>query len=212
MNSFKPIKIALLGAPGSGKSKIARKTVSLLKPETDWTIIDGYVNNMSKQTGIDFGPSSNFAQNLSIITSRWIKEAEAYKKQYNTITCGTIYESIIYSTFNTIFSSPDESAIIKENYINQILMQALGALELSTYDYDAMFLLRLNEQKLKENKHTWIQVVDAKLLDALEGFNKKIIILDEKTDTEKAKTVVEVIGKINEYYKTLASENVEQTI
>jgi hypothetical protein len=210
---MKLFKIAILGAPGAGKTKVARKVVQLLQdPEPKWIVVDGYVNQMIKQTGIQFGAKSNFPQNLSVITTRWTKEAEAYNKGLSSITCGSIYESILYSTFATMFRSPDEQQIVRDQLFNNVMMQALGAIEGTTYDYDAMFFIPLNPKVAKNAEGTWDKVIDAKLPEVLEAFQKKVILLDEKTDTAKAESIVEVIGKFHEFYTSLITTNDEQTV
>lgn len=207
------MKIAILGAPGSGKTKVARKAVKLLnEPTNDWAVVDGYVDKLINDTGISYGAFANFPQNLSVITTRWIKEEESRRQGRNTLTCGSIYESILYTTFTTMFSSPDEGTMMREDMFNGIMMQALGAIEKTTYEYDAMFLLHYDKKTFDAKHDTWEQVVDAKLPEVLSGFNKNVILLDQKTDKAKAESIVEVVGKINEYYASILAENEQPTV
>lgn len=213
-DTTKHMKIAILGAPGSGKTKIARKAINLLNTKYDrkWGAVDGYVDELTKITGMDFGFTANFAQNLSVITARWVKEAEYYNKSNSTITCGSFYESFLYASFTTMLTSPNETAMLRDDMLNQVNMQALGSIEKTTYDYDAMFLLRYNQQTWEAKADTWDQVVDAKIPEVLDGFGKNIILLDQKTDKAKAETIVEVVGKIDDYYASLITEDDEQAV
>lgn len=209
----KVFKVAILGAPGAGKSRVAKEACSLLSnKQPHWAVVDGYVGALSKTTGITFGAESNFPHNLSVITHRWVKEAEVFNKGLNCITCGSIYESILYSTFTTMFKSPDEQQIMRDQIFNNVMMQALGALENTTYDYDAMFLIPLSKKLAKKADGTWNQVVDAKLPEVLDAFQKKVILLDEKTNAAKAQTVVDVIGEIEKFYAKHFATNDEQAV
>lgn len=206
------LNIALLGAPGSGKTAVARKTVSLIKRSGgelgEWGVVDAYVDAISRNTGIPLSVSANFPQNLSIVTARWVKEAELYHKGMSVITCGSIYESILYATLPFMLKAPEDMNP-GENIFNQVMMQALGALEKTTYHYDAMFFLPFNPKMLAKNEHTWGGVINAKIPEVLEGFGKQVIVLDQKTVDAKASVVVESISKIREFYAKIIAANVE---
>lgn len=216
MSDKQQLNIALLGAPGSGKSSVARKIVALTKQSNalgEWGVVDGYVEALSKSTGLIFGPASNFPQNLSVITTRWVKESELYSKGLNVITCGSIYESILYSTLPTMFKTEEEfAANTAENIFNQIMLQALGALEKTTYHYDAMFFIPFTEKVRLKNERTWAGVVNAKLPEILEGFTKQVILLDQKTVQDKAEYAIQGILKIKEIYAQIIAANVESGV
>lgn len=205
------LKIAIIGAPGSGKSTVARKAQSLLKVDNPkWAVVDGYINELTRKTGITFGAGANFPHNFSVITTRWIKEAEHYHNGVSTITCGTIYESILYSTFPTMFKTPEEmNQNPREQLFNQVMMQMLGAIESTTYDYDAMFFLPYATKDIPtdESKFGWDHVVNAKLPEVLDAFQKKVVLLDQKTAKAKAETIVEVVKKLEEFYANIAPTN-----
>jgi hypothetical protein len=192
------MKIALLGAPGANKSKVARLTLARMKRLElgQWAVIDGYVEKLQQRTGLPYGEASGFTHNLSVITDRWVREAEAMNKGYNSITCGTIYESIMYSSFGTLFVSPYEAQMVEDQLYYQVMMQALGALESRTLDYDAIFWLPWSQRVAEEHEGTWDAVLNAKLGETLDGFGRYVITLIG-TDKQKADRVVEVIRAIH---------------
>lgn len=208
-----PMKIAFLGAPGAGKTRLARKVIRMLNklpeaPGGNWTIVDGYVDDLTKTTGLPFGADSNFPQNLSVLGKRWMEEVGQTYRGNSTITCGSLYETVIYSTFITLNDMETESEIVSRNAFNQLMMQTLGALEVSTYDYDAIFYLPWSADR-RSLEHSWDAVVDAKLPEVLDGFSKVYFTLDQKTQKAKADRVIDVIGKIYEYYHEIAASNNE---
>jgi hypothetical protein len=205
------MKVALLGAPGSGKSKVARLSLRRLNrlpleklpgdqtnpPGRQWKIIDGYVEKLQERTGLPFGEISTFPHNLAVITDRWVREAEAQGQGLNTITCGSIYESILYSTFSTLITSSREDGMVHDQMFHQVMMHTLGALESSTYDYDAIFWLPWTQEHYDQDVHSWAAVVNAKRPEALDGFSKSVIPLIG-SDKVRADRVVEVIRAIAE--------------
>ncbi len=207
------MKLAFLGAPGAGKSLLARKTINKLKAQgrTNWGLVDGYVEALATQTGMPFGANSNFGRELSVITTRWIREAQLFKDQKHSLTCGTFYESFIYTTIFSIFTSTDEKVIAQQSQNAQFIMQILGFIEATTWDYDAIFLLPLPESKKDPEDRNWYQVIDAKLPEVLEGFNKKFFMLDQQTDKEKTKFVIEIIDQIENYYEQIATATYDQS-
>ncbi|CAM6003651.1 unnamed protein product [Sphagnum balticum] len=111
-----------------------------------------------------------------------------------------------------MFNSPDEGQMMRDQIFNSVMMQTLGALENTTYYYDAMFLLPLEGTSLKNAEGTWNQVVDAKLPEVLDAFQKKAILLDQKTISAKAETIVQVVEKVKEFYGSLITEDDEPAI
>jgi hypothetical protein len=192
------MKVAILGAPGAGKTKISKKLVNSLNKQGDlgqWKLIDGYVDKLRQRTNLPFGQVSTFAHNLAVITDRWVLEREAQEKGFHTVTCGSIYESIMYSTFATNFFSTQEDMMVYDQLFYKAMMEALGGLEARTYDYTAIFRLEWTVPLVTERGHTWEGVINEKLPEALDGFNKYAIPLTG-TDKSKAQAAEEVIRAI----------------
>lgn len=193
------MKIAILGAPGSHKTQVANSLKRKLEKSpledslAQWKVIDGYVEKLQERTGLPFGHMSTFPHNFTVITDRWVRESEAMMKGYNTITCGSIYESILYATFSTLFTSSVEEIMIYDQLFYKCMMEALGGLEQRTFDYDLMFFLPWTEEQEQELEGTWDAVVNAKIPEVLDGFSKHAVTL-RGTDAQKAKTAAQFVG------------------
>jgi hypothetical protein len=193
------MKVALIGSPGAGKTKLAQKLVRRLNktpleemPEGRWKLIDGYVDQLQKRTALPFGALSTIPHNLAVISDRWVREAELQSQGFHTVTCGSIYESIMYSTFSTLFNSNNEAAMVYDQTHYRIMMEALGVLESRTYDYDAIFWLPWTSERELEQNGTWEAVINAKLPEMLDGFDKFAVPL-RGTSKENFERVIEVI-------------------
>lgn len=200
------MKVALLGAPGAGKTRFANKLASRLNEQNDfrtpWKTIDGYVPKLAKRVGHPFGPIFNrlaFPCQVQVVAERWTLEDEALRRGYNTITCGTIYESVIYASAQAI-PIPylgDERMIVEESLIATRMVESLSMLSDIRFDYDCMFYL----PAAKVEPDTWDAVVDAKVLDVLEGKNLQAM---ELRDTPK-KNFEHAIFAITAIADTIAS-------
>lgn len=185
------MKLAVLGAPGANKTKFAQSLARKLNGPEKWTVVDGYVDKLKKQTGLDFGAQTNFVQEIEVLGARWAAEDEAYKNDANSITCGTIYETIIYASNQSKLYAPTEDELIKEQIYIQTMMHAFGALEQMTFDYHALIYLP-REGKFDRD---WSEVVDAKIPEVLEGFGKHPATL-RGTHKQKVDRAIEYLSPL----------------
>lgn len=177
------MKVALLGAPGSGKTRVANALARKLGK--NWRVVDGYVDRLAETTGWPYGADVSFdsyRQQLEVVSQRWVLEDQASHRGHHTITCGSIFESIIYtSAFSTrLAQMEDEAQLIRENFATQCIMSLLGVMATRDFDYDALFFLPLESPTPGE----WSSVVNAKLPEVLEGQFKYAVTL---TGTHKLK-------------------------
>lgn len=187
------MKVALLGSPGAGKSAVARKLTTRLGKE--WRVIDGYVDKLTTRTGHPFGAifdRSAFRRNVQVIGERWTLEDAAQHKGLNTITCGSIFETIVYAAAQgmPIQRLGSEQLMLEEIEIAKQMMSTFGLLASMEFDYDALFYL-----ERKSNTDTWDRVVDAKLPEVLDGQFKQALVL-RGTDKEKVQTAYDIIDTI----------------
>lgn len=186
------MKIALLGAPDAGKSLTARRVARRLndqRGDQKWIVIDSYAEKVMAKTGRIIGPEASYSTNIMIMTQRWLEEEQAARRGWHTITCGSLYETIVYAAIlNTGPMLPNEHQEIGTQLLAQTLMNAFGALETLTFDYDAMFYLPYRDTK---SEHNWNNVVNAKIPEILEGFFKYVITLTG-TDRQRVDRVTEV--------------------
>lgn len=192
------LKVGIIGAPGSGKTKLARKLTGCLNTELGrWKHIDGYVERLQKRVGHPFGPIFDrraYQWNLQVAAERWTLEDEAQQKGFNTITCGTIFETIIYAAAQSIpIARLTEDMMLVESAIAENMAAALSLLATLTCDYDALFYLPLKG----ESEYAWPGVIDAKLDEVLTGQYKEAIVLDQNAqrNTETARSTIKILAE-----------------
>lgn len=199
------MKIALLGRPGSGKTRLANALIQSRGPE--WVKVDRYVERLQKRTGWPFAHLSDYRHNLAVIFERWLEEEEMQLKGYHTITCGTIYETIIYTLAQEmrLFHWEDPRLQEQEKLIVSIMSRALGVLEARYFDYDALFYL-----PLEKDDDTWGMVVDQKIPEVLDAFHKSAIGLEVKSVKDRVDTVNVVIDNIIKMQETYAQAEIPE--
>lgn len=193
------MKVALLGAPGSGKTKVAQAISRRLnalagdRPEEHWAVVDGYVDRLAKRTGFPYGVEADWPMNVQVMGHRWEAEAHAVKDGNNAICCGTMYETMVYGSIyslTTIRQPHTEREMLQVSEYHAALMSFMGAMENTTMDYTVMFYLPYEGEE-----HSWEAVVDAKLDGVLEAFYRKAYTLTGST-REKADAAAEAIREI----------------
>lgn len=221
------MKIILIGAPGSGKSDIAKRLARNLnrdwmKPSDisgipasvhaqRWVVIDGYIDRLTKRTGCVYGKEADYEHNLQIVVKRWTLEAEADHQGCSTITCGSMYETLFWSSLINSLIPPSEEAFVYETEVAQIAMGFLGEMERRTFNYNAIFYLPWSEEQ-RSGAHSWEGVLDAKLLQILDGMHRFGIPL-AGTPRQKVTHALEVIRAIRaEVLRGAASSDDEPTV
>lgn len=165
-----PIKLALMGAPGAGKSVIAKRlALNLNRDKTDrkWKVIDDYVPSLIKRTGRSYGSDADYPHNVQIMCERWTLEAEALHHGFSTITCGSIYETIIYAAMLHTVAPADEDEVMQSYESARINMQFLGLMEAATLSYNMLFYVPWDK-----SEHTWEAVVNAKIPEVIDAYGK----------------------------------------
>lgn len=191
------MKVALLGAPGSGKTKVGASLVRRLNHEfpRSFRLADCYVDALTHETGHTFGGDLTYdayRHNLQVLAQRWVIEDKWTHRGFHTITCGTIFESMIYSAaYSTrLHTITDEQLLMEESYSAQVFMSMLGVMAARTFDYDALFYL-----PLEGDSTPWGRVVDDKLPEVLEGQMKYAVVLTG-THKQKVDFATDVIARI----------------
>jgi len=131
------MRIALTGAPGSGKSRVARK----LEKEFGFPVIDGYVDRLESRTDISLGFNADFVPNLGVAYERLFREWEVLKDEDSYILCGTVLESACYTSIwaaTTMHLAPDQ---ISQRQAINAFMDTLGIITVENWNYDLVFYL-----------------------------------------------------------------------
>lgn len=192
-------RIAIVGAPGSGKSALANKISERIPPgpivigDTSWpsgAIVDGYAQRLSDDTDIALGHFAGYTNNLQVAFERlrWERGAEAQARQTDRplawmITCGTLIETVIYTGFHSksILTAPDDVAQV-EILRAESVAYTLAQLTWDTWEYDYVFVNPLAEA---ERDQSWNSILDADLIKGLEAFFIDHVVLDPETSLDQ---------------------------
>ena len=157
-----------MGAPGAGKSELAKRMARSLnrdRSEFRWRVVDEYVQFLVEKTGRSYGEAADIPHNAQIMAERWTREATAIHQGYSTITCGTIYETIVYNALTRLYPPEEETLRFSFYTEARIGMEFFSLMERMTFNYDALFFLPLN---IDDGEHSWPAVVNAKIPEVLE--------------------------------------------
>jgi hypothetical protein len=181
------MKIGIIGAPGSGKSKFAKD----LGKAYDLAIVDNYVQHLKDNTNLELGYWASYSENFMIAGVRMAIE-HRYK---NAITAGTILDTILYCAIkHDIISYQNETvrqaAQISEYAKVNSAMNGMGMMYTESWLYDLAFYLPLEEQAV--SKDSLNIVIDNEIPNLLEVFNAPVITLTGNHD-DKVRLAKEVI-------------------
>ncbi len=87
------MKIALIGAPGSGKTNLAQQ----LTAEIGYPVVDGYVERLEGRSNYSLGYSADVVRNIMVATERLAAVRYAERELEGHICCGTVIESSCYT-------------------------------------------------------------------------------------------------------------------
>lgn len=144
------MKIGILGAPGSGKTRFANElqqefhdTIPIGEGGVTY-VLDGYVGELRNNTGREYGEFGDFVDDLQVVFKR--REWELTWRDARTITCGTVLDSVIHNFLRT-------EAPAKERYEVGLHLERLksvaatfGLLYMDLWDYDYAFFLPTDDE------------------------------------------------------------------
>ena len=161
--------IALVGAPGSGKTELANDIVETEQFQ-DHVVIDNYAQTTSTYTNLALGPYATYVGNYLVAADRLRREVRAIKHNEDHIVCGTLIETAVYMSMRGGLDNVGGSS--EANRI-AAFMQMLGMLFNDVGGYDKIFYLPLVDGS-EINKR-----VDSEIVDALGVFGVPYITLGE---------------------------------
>jgi hypothetical protein len=146
------MKIALIGAEGSGKTEFAEAfTTEYLdkqgcadcrkkQAQPSTIVIDNYVDDIGTKYDLAVGGGASYIGNLAIIMGRLQLERNVQGKVDNLITCGTLIESSIYAVVDAVRGQSEAHWLRVTTLMNMI-----GSIYADTWDYDEAFVFSLED-------------------------------------------------------------------
>lgn len=184
------MNIALVGAPGSGKTKLAHE---LARKMDNTCVVDDYVQAVEERSEIHIGQIIDYVGNMMVIMERYALENKARGHHDNVITCGTIFESSIYYTAHVLAfreSSTEDQAMEYAPRVDASL-RMMACLYNDIMPYNHIFYLRLGTGTPDA------QFIDKELQVAVAGFKlRDMVALDVETaEGQRLEKVLGVIGE-----------------
>lgn len=185
-----PLRIGIIGAQGSGKSKLSRalakESESLLghKP----VVVDNYAQKLQRDTGLALGMFATYSENFMVAGARHAAEYKAINTGKSVITVGTMIETFLYG----VMTSDAEMQRFDPQGAMQVAsagMTGLGVFFGETFDYDAVIYLPYVEKK---GYNQWSKLFDSHIESVAFNFSVPISII-RGTDSERVSRAQEVV-------------------
>lgn len=189
-----PVRIALIGAPTSGKTELAQQLRTALLPRS-FQLVDDYVPELAEQTDQAFSHYANYLGNCQVAVARWQKEIHV-EQVLNPdggldvrVTCGTILESTIYAAVHALanHNSGLPGIDLSTDRRAAITMAWLGVMAHDTWSYDHAFYLPLGV-----DADPWDKIVDDHIPEAADTLSVTVTRLPDARD-ERVGKAMEVI-------------------
>jgi len=194
------IRIAIVGAPGSGKSAFAKALVAELK-ERDKSVrlVDGYVQKLQKKTGYAFDIFATVPQNLQILFHRWTLEQEAEKAGCDIlVTAGSLYETILYGAMrinsDAVLQPKDKTLQVH----GRVGMETFGMIQSLIATHDLLFYLPYTEKQIAKKGRSYDVAVNDKLPEVADGYFRMLNVLEGSTP-RKIKDALKAIGAVERW-------------
>lgn len=185
------MKIALIGVPGAGKTKLA----NVLKKELSLKVVDNYVSKLEKDIGFSLGYNAGYMLNVLIAAKRWELECKAGEDR---VTCGTIVETACYvATWATdIGEHVTQDDYVLDRMYARTTMDLTTLFYLDTFKYDKVFYLPLTKVGLKKSVDPELDArLDYSIRDSLAMMNVDFITLNH---IDQAAQALEAINETDQ--------------
>lgn len=201
--------IALVGAPGSEKTRLARalvEKINLVDPQCQNCpatvgVVDEYALQTRDRGEYEIGLNAGYMANIDIACMRYRTERIMYNMEEKyMITCGTVVETAVYTALHfertMPFQKTDEDKL-RENQRFQACTSMLATLYLDTFKYDVAYYLP-SPQKPEDER--WLGF-ERSLQAAFQVFATPIVPLmieefsdvDDLTDKRVEKVIDDVL-------------------
>jgi hypothetical protein len=196
------MKIAVLGAPGAGKTAFARELVGLLsKDDFDrFFLIDDYMRDLRLRTGLEYAGYGSHVDDLQVVFKR--REWELAWKRNNTVTVGTVLDSTVHCFVRTDEAARNRREVGLQAERLRTIAGTFGLLYTDTWDYDYAFLLRYKGDDWHSRQ------IDAGLVDLVATYAAPVLSFKtEVPDDEKASTAFRSIHALEAKQLPASSES-----
>lgn len=179
------MRIALVGAPGSGKSELAEALAKELDKET--VIVDNYIEEIEKECDLKMGQYGTYIGNLYVLLGRYSRERKNKPCCGNhLITCGTMVETATYASLEAVTKQTDVHWVRIQN-----MMNILGTFFQDTWKYDHAFVLSVENPDVE----THAGKVDRHLFMAINSFGVPYTPLSGSLEEKVAKALKVMEGE-----------------
>lgn len=196
------MKIGVLGPPGAEKSKFAHA----LARAYDLHVIDNYVQRLQKATDLALGPWSSYGELLMVAGVREAEEAK--KAKVDTITVGTILDSLVYASTHADVVLHNSEAGRRAAYIDaQAAMQGFAMWYREAYEYHLAFFLPYTPEQAAKVR-PWEIALNSAYPVVIESFEAQFTYTlagDTKNRIKVAKEIIDLALKQDETEEAEAS-------
>jgi len=199
------LKIALVGAPSSGKTALALA----LRDTLGYEVVDDYIGDIEDRSDNTLGHFASYLGNLQAAIGRWEAERRCLRdgKVDSLITCGTIIETLVYNGVQALVQAHADSEAmtlraIQNDKRSSLSMMLLGVITHDTWDYDHAFYLPLPEDASDEAK-----LVDKYIIETAETVDIQLTTLPLTTEAQLPVVLQEVLANEKAIKRELRPSN-----
>lgn len=182
------MKIAVLGAPGAGKTAFAEELTSLLAQELEGSIfrLDGYVDELRNTTHLEYGGFGDYISDLQVVFKR--REWELSWPDAHTITTGTVLDSVAHCFARVEDTVNNSRELVLASERLRTIAETFGLMYVDTWDYDYAFYLPYT------GDDRYSTLVDTALVELLRTYTPVVFSFKpEVSDDEKATIAAKTI-------------------
>jgi hypothetical protein len=203
------VRIGLIGAPETGKSKLARA----LAKKLDIPVVDNYVQRLQKKTDLALGPWSSYSELIMVAGHRMAEEERVGHD--GRITVGTMVDSLAYAAVHAdvLIHRREDPNDRRSSYVSaQGAMQGLTLMYGETWDYDISFLLSYSDEQKKKKSGTWEVALDAAYVTVIESLGVPFVYKVEGDHNSRLQIIEDTIDLIQNSGEAEAPTTDEQGV